>query len=64
MINLSVNVNKKIIISLLSVLNDYSIIKFKLNAFKATIFNEIFFKIKMKLNKSLISFLMKIICLF
>ena len=55
-INLIIDVNEKITILSLSVLNDYSIINFKLNAPK-TVFNEIFFEIKMKLNKSLISFL-------
>ena len=53
MINLNVNVNKKITISSLSVSNDCSIANFKSNALK-TIFNEILLKIKMKLNKSLI----------
>ena len=55
MINLNVNVNKEIVISSLSVLNDHLIISFKSNTLKTT-FNEIFFKIKMKLNKSLIFF--------
>ena len=59
MINLNVDVNKveKIAISLLSVSNDNFIINFKLNVFKTiTIFNEILFKIKMKLNKLLTFF--------
>ena len=52
---IDINENKEIIILLLSVLNDYLIMNFKLNAFKTiTIFNEILFKIKMKLNKLLI----------
>ena len=58
MINLNVDLNKneKITISSLSVLNDRFIINFKSNAFKATTFDEILFKIKIKLNKSLIFF--------
>ena len=58
MINLNININKvkKIAISSLSVSNDYFIINFKSNAFKTTAFDEILFKIKMKLNKSLIFF--------
>ena len=66
MINLiiDINENKKIIILSLNVSDDYLIINFKLNALKTiTTFNEIFFKIKMKLNKSLI-FFSTIICLF
>ena len=58
-INLIVNMNKneKIIILSLNVLNFYLIINFKSNAFKTiTTFNEIFFKIKMKLKKLLIFF--------
>ena len=61
---IDINKNKKIAILLLSVLNDYSIINFKSDAFKiTTIFDEILFKIEMKLNKSLIIFLI-IVCLF
>ena len=58
-INLNANVNeiKEIAISSLSVLNDRFIINFKLDAFKTITFDEIFFKIKMKLNKSLTFFL-------
>ena len=56
MIKLNVNVNEKITISSLSVLDDYLIINFRLNVFKTAIFNEIFFEIKMKLSKSLTSF--------
>ena len=59
MINLiiDVNKNKKIIILSLNVLKNYFIINFKSNTFKTIIiFNEILFKIKMKLNKSLIFF--------
>ena len=52
-LNVDINEDKKIIILLLSVSNDRSIINFELNAFKA-IFNEIFLKIKMKLNKLII----------
>ena len=63
-INLNVNVNEKVIISSLSVSNDHLIINFKLNAFKATTFNEIFFEIKMKLNKLSILSLTNIICFF
>ena len=44
-----VNKNKKVIILSLNVSSDYLIANFKLNAFK-TIFNEISFEIKMKLN--------------
>ena len=59
-----INENEKIIILSLSVLNDYFIINFKLNAFEMiTVFDEIFFEIEMKLNKSLIFFLI-IICFF
>ena len=54
---IDINENEKIAILSLSVLNNYSIINFKLNTFKAiTTFNEIFFKIKMKLNKLSIFF--------
>ena len=59
MINLivDINENEKIVISSLSVSNDRFIINFKSNAFKTImIFDEILFKIKMKLNKSLIFF--------
>ena len=63
MINLNININKEIIISLLSVSND-NFYNFKLNAFKAIIFDEVFFKIEMKLSRLLISFLTKIICFF
>ena len=65
-INLIININKnkKIIILSLSVSNNHFIINFKSNAFKMIIiFNEIFFEIKMKLNKLLIFFLI-IIYLF
>ena len=56
-INLIVDVNKEIAISLLNILNNYSIASFKSNTFKTImIFNEILFEIEMKLNKSLISF--------
>ena len=58
-INLIININEneKIAISSLSVLNDHFIISFKSNALKTiTTFNEVFFKIKMKLNKLLIFF--------
>ena len=57
-INLIINVNenKEVAILSLNVLNDYLIANFKSNAFK-TVFNEIFFEIKMKLNKLLIFFL-------
>ena len=59
-----VNENKEIIILSLSVLNDCLIISFKSNAFKAAaIFNEFFFKIEIKLNRSLIFFSI-IICFF
>ena len=52
-----INKNKKIAILLLSILNDRFIINFKSNAFKTiTIFDEILFKIKMKLHKLLIFF--------
>ena len=52
-----INENKEIALLSLSVLNNYLIINFKLNAFKTiTIFDEIFFKIKMKLNKLLTFF--------
>ena len=50
------NENKKIAISSLNILNDYSIANFKSNTFK-TIFDETLIKIKMKLNKLLIFFL-------
>ena len=61
---INVNKNKKITLLSLNVSNDYSITKFKLNTFKTiTIFNEMIFEIKMKLNKSLIFFSI-IICLF
>ena len=63
-INLSVDMNKEVIISSLSVLNDHLIINFKLNAFKTITFDEILFEIKMKLNKLLIFFSIKIIYLF
>ena len=66
MINLivDINENKKIIILSLSVLNDYLIINFKLNAFETiAIFNEILFKIEMKLNK-LLNFFSTIAYLF
>ena len=53
-INLIVDMNEKVIILSLSVLSDYSITNFKSNAFKTT-FNEIFFEIKMKLNRLSIS---------
>ena len=65
-INLIIDVNKdeEIAISSLSVLNNHFIINFKLNAFKTIIiFDEILFKIKMKLNKLLIFFSI-IVCLF
>ena len=65
-INLIIDVNKdeEIAISSLSVLNNRFIINFKLNAFKTIIiFDEILFKIKMKLNKLLIFFSI-IVCLF
>ena len=56
-INLIVDVKIKITILSLNVLNDYLIINFKSNAFKAImIFIEIFFKIEMKLNKLSIFF--------
>ena len=47
-INLNVNVNKveKVVISSLSISNDRFIIDFKLNAFKAAIFDEFFLKLK------------------
>ena len=63
-ISLSVDINEKIIISSLSVSNDRSIINFKSNAFKTTISDEVLFKIKIKLNKSLIFFSMIIAYLF
>ena len=56
MINLIVNMSEKIAISSLSVSNDHFIANFKLNAFKATTFDGILFEIKMKLNKSFVSF--------
>ena len=43
MINLNVDINEKIAISSLNILNDRLIINFKSNAFKTTIFNEFFF---------------------
>ena len=52
--------NKKIIISSLNVLND-RFYNFKLNAFEMIAFDKILFEIKIKLNKSLISFLTKIV---
>ena len=56
-INLIINVNEEIIILSLNVLNDYLIISFKSNAFKMIIiFNEILFKIEMKLKRSSIFF--------
>ena len=55
-INLNVDINKKVTISSLSVLNDRLIINFKLNIFEAIAFNEILFEIEMKLNKLLIFF--------
>ena len=59
-----INKNKKIAILSLSVSNNYLIINFKSNVFKTiTTFDKILFKIKMKLNKSLI-FFSTIICLF
>ena len=66
-INLSVDVNKdeEITILLLNVSNDHFIASFKLNEFKTiTIFNEILFKIEMKLNKLLIFFSTIIVYLF
>ena len=58
------NKDKEIAILLLNVLNDRFIINFKSNAFKMiTIFNEVFFKIEMKLSKLLIFFSI-IICFF
>ena len=59
MINLIVDINKneKVAILSLSVSNDYFIINFKLDTLKIImIFNEILFKIEMKLNKSLTFF--------
>ena len=54
---IDMNENEEIAILSLNILNDYLIIKFKSNAFKTiAIFNEILFKIEMKLNKSLIFF--------
>ena len=58
-INLIININEneKIVILSLSVSNNCFIIDFKLNAFETImIFNEIFFKIEMKLNRLLIFF--------
>ena len=57
-INLNIDVNKdeEIVISSLNVSNDRFIIGFKLNAFEAAIFDEIFFEIEMELNKLLIFF--------
>ena len=56
-LKIDVNENKKVAILSLSVSNDYFIINFKSNEFKTIItFNEILFKIKMKLNKSLTFF--------
>ena len=54
--------NEKIVILSLSVLNNYSIADFKLNAFK-TIFNDVFFEIEMELNR-LLTFSSIIIYLF
>ena len=54
-INLSVDINRRIAISSLNILNNRFIINFKSNAFKTT-FDESFLKIKMKLNKLLIFF--------
>ena len=49
--------NKKVTILSLSVSNNYLIINFKLNAFEAIItFNEILFKIEMKLKRLSIFF--------
>ena len=63
-LNVDINENKEIAILSLNVLNDYFITNFKLNEFKTiTIFNEILFKIKMKVNKLLIFFSI-IICVF
>ena len=63
-INLNVDINEKIAISSLSVLNDRFITNFKSNAFETIItFNEILFEIEMKLNKSL-TFFSTIICFF
>ena len=63
-ISLIVNIDKEIIILSLSVLNDYSIIDFKLNAFKMImIFDGILFEIKMKL-KRLLTFFSIIVCFF
>ena len=64
-INLIVDINKdeKIILLSLNVLNDYLIINFKSNAFEMIMtFDEFFFKIEMKLNKSF--FFSIIICFF
>ena len=56
--DINVNKNEKVIILSLSVLNVYLIINFKSNAFKTImVFDEICFEIKIKLNKSLIFFL-------
>ena len=61
---IDINKNKKVAFLSLSVLNNYLIINFKSNAFKTiTIFDEIFFEIEMKLNKSLIFFSI-IMCFF
>ena len=57
------NKNEEIAISSLNVLNNRFIINFKSTAFK-TIFDKIFFKIKMKLNKSSIFFSTIIVYLF
>ena len=49
--------SERVIILSLSVLNNYLIISFKLNAFKTImIFNKILFKIEMKLKRLLIFF--------
>ena len=63
-INLNFNVNEKVIISSLSVINDYLIINFKSNAFKTAISNEFFFKIKIELSRSLTFFSIIIIYFF
>ena len=64
-INVDINKDEKITILSLNVSNDHFITNFKSNKFKTImIFNEILFKIKMKLNKSLIFFLTIIICFF
>ena len=64
-ISLSVDMNKdkRITISSLSVSNDHFITNYKSIAFK-TVFNEILFKIGIKLNKSSTFFSTIIICLF